>query len=84
MYEIRLWLADKFVAQTTISEHLPERAGEIEFVDKPLGIKNLHVAFSRKKADHQKLTKAFDKGLAQILGDGTLEKILDRHGLSLD
>ena len=81
---VDLWLADKFVAQATMSGHLPERAGEIEFVDKPLGVKNLHVAFSKMKPDHQKLTKAFDRGLAQVLSDGTIEKILANHGLSLN
>lgn len=81
---VELWLADKFVAQYTISNHLPERAVEIEFIDKPLGIKNLHVAFSRMKVNHQKLTKDFNKGLSSVLTDGTLESILAKHGLSLE
>lgn len=81
---VDLWLADKFVAQATMSDHLPERAGEVDFVKKPLGIKNLHVAFSRMKPDHKDLTQAFDNGLNQILTDGTLPKILARHGLSLE
>ena len=81
---VDLWLADKFVAQATMSGHMPERASEIDVVDKPLGIKNLHVAFSRMKPDCQKLTDAFNKGLAEVLSDGTLKKILDHHGLSLD
>lgn len=81
---VDLWLADKFVAQSTMAAHLPERAAEIDFIEKPLGVKNLHVAFSKAKPNYKELTRAFDKGLEAILNDGTLQKVLARHGLSLE
>jgi len=80
---VELWLADKFVAQYTMSNHLPERAKEIEFIDKPLGVKNLHIAFSKMNPEYESLTKAFNKGLAEVLNDGTLEQILKHHSLPL-
>jgi polar amino acid transport system substrate-binding protein len=81
---VDLWLADKFVAQYTMANHLPDRAKEVVFIDKPLGIKNLHVAFSRKRPNNKRLTEAFNKGLAEILNDGTLKQILKHHNLSLN
>jgi polar amino acid transport system substrate-binding protein len=81
---VDLWLADEFVAQYTMSNHLPDRAKEIVSMDKPLGVNNLHVAFSKMKPDHKRLTKAFNEGLAEILNDGTLKQILKHHRLSLN
>ncbi|MEJ2157858.1 MAG: transporter substrate-binding domain-containing protein [Desulfobacteraceae bacterium] len=81
---VDLWLADKFVAQYTMANHLPERAAEIEFIKKPLGVKNLYIIFTKKKPYHVQLTKDFNKGLDAVLNDGTLQAILGRHNLSLD
>jgi polar amino acid transport system substrate-binding protein len=81
---VDLWLVDRFVAQTTMAMHMPERAKEIDFVAKPLAVKNLHVAFSRMKPKYAELTRTFNKGLAEVLSDGTLQQILARHGLSLE
>lgn len=81
---VDLWLADKFVAQYTMSQHLPERADEITFIEKPLAVKKLYVAFSKSKPNYKALTQAFNAGLKSVLNDGTLEKILRRHHLSLD
>jgi ABC-type amino acid transport substrate-binding protein len=80
---VELWLVDKFVGQYIMSHHLPERSGEIEFIEKPMGIKNLHVIFSKKKPNHLRLAKDFNKGLAEVMNDGTFNKILAGHGLSL-
>jgi polar amino acid transport system substrate-binding protein len=81
---VDLWLADKFVAQYTMSQHLPERADEIAFINKPLAEKTLHVAFTKSKPNYKALTQAFNTGLKSLLNDGSLEQILRRHHLSLD
>jgi polar amino acid transport system substrate-binding protein len=81
---VDLWLADKFVAQYTMSQHLPEKADEIAFINKPLAEKTLHVAFTKSKPNYKALTKAFNTGLKSVLNDGSLEQILRRHHLSLD
>jgi polar amino acid transport system substrate-binding protein len=80
---VDLWLVDKFVGQYIMAHHLPERAKEIEFIKKPIGIKNLHVIFTKKKSNHLKLANDFNKGLAEVMNDGTLSKVLASHGLSL-
>ena len=80
---VELWLVDKFVGQYIMSHHLPERAKEIEFIEKPMGVKNLHVVFSKKKQNHLRLAEDFNKGLAEVMNDGTFNKILAGHGLSL-
>ena len=81
---VDLWLVDKFVAQTIMSQHLPERAGEIDFVRKPLSAPDLYIAFTKSKPYCASLTKAFNAGLAQVLTDGSLEKILKHQHLSLE
>jgi polar amino acid transport system substrate-binding protein len=81
---VDLWLVDKFVAQYTMTNHLPDRAKELDFIDKPLGVNDLYVAFSKKKPEHKRLTKAFNEGLAEVLNDGTLKQVLEHHGLSLN
>lgn len=81
---VDLWLSDKFVAQYTMSKHLPKRANEVTFIKRPLAVKNLYVAFSKSKPNYNVLTKAFNAGLEGVLTDGTLEKILRRHNLSLN
>jgi polar amino acid transport system substrate-binding protein len=81
---VDLWLVDKFVAQTIMHNHLPERAREIEFIKKPLSEPDLYIGFTKSKPYCATLTEAFNAGLEQVLTDGTLEKILKRQKLSLD
>jgi len=42
----------------------------------------LRVAFSRQRIGHQLLVKEFNKALKSMRTDGTLEEILQSHGVS--
>ena len=71
---------DKFVADYLIKNKFPEYEAELEFMEPPLEIKLLYIAFSRQAADSQEKLAAFNRGLKEITADGTLVRIMARHG----
>lgn len=81
---VDLWVADKFIAQYTISSHLPERAIETEIIKKSLSEQKLYIMFTKKIKDYKKFTQAFNQGLSSVMTDGTFEAILARHGLNFN
>ena len=54
---------------------------QFTFLDPPLAENSLHLLGSRKTQDGDKIISDFNKGLRQIIDDGTYEKILEKHGL---
>lgn len=77
---IDLMVADKFVGKYVLKENLPNKVGDIEFVEPPLEYKPLYVAFGKNNNDYEKYAAAFNRGLQKIKEDGTLDKILAKHG----
>ena len=77
---IDLMVADKFVGKYVLKEKLPNKVGDIEFVEPPLEYKPLYVAFVKSNNNHKKYVTAFNKGLQKIKEDGTLDKILSKYG----
>lgn len=76
-----LVVVDKFVAQTILSTTFTEGKNALEPVEPPLDLKPLYLMLSRQIPDGQALADAFDKGLEEIVKDGTFDKILARFGL---
>ncbi len=68
-------LADIMIAQR------PYLIGQLEFLSAPLFNHEFHVAFSKKSSNYLQLKKDFDLGLQLIYQEGTLTKILQKHGL---
>jgi len=68
-------LADIMIAQR------PHLIGQLEFLSAPLFNHEFHVAFSKKSSNYLQLKKDFDLGLQLIYQEGTLTKILQKHGL---
>ncbi len=52
----------------------------LEFMEPPLENKMLYIAFSKHAADYWKKLTAFNAGPRQITVDGTLARIMERHG----
>lgn len=75
-----LVVADKFVGKYVVSKDLPDKLAELEFVDPPLENKDLYVCISKKTAESMAKFKAFEEGLKEITADGTVQKILKKHG----
>jgi len=77
---IDLFIADKFVGLYLLERDLPEKLGQIEFLEPPLELKDLFVCISKKTTDADKKLIAFNSGLKQMEQDGSLKTILNRHG----
>jgi len=71
---------DKYVAKHIIVTKYPHYLGELEFMEPPLENKPLYIAFSTKAKNYEQKQKAFNEGLKMIEQDGTLNKILEKHG----
>lgn len=77
---IDLIVIDKFVASRIISTRYPAFLDKLEFLEPPLEVKSLYIAFSKKSENHEKFKKAFDAGIKEMNDDGTMQKILEDHG----
>lgn len=78
---IDLTLEDEVVARSLISKNQPDALDKLAFVDPPLSSNPLHIAAGQKNPNKAKIIEAFNKGLAEIKGNGTLDEILSRNGL---
>ena len=75
-----LLVADKFVGKHLVKTHMPDKAGQVEFMAKPLAELDLYLCISNKAGGQSDKVKAFNKGLEEMTADGTLDKILKSHG----
>lgn len=78
---IQLALIDKYTAADLLTGQRPHLIGQFEFMAPPLAQRDFYVAFSVKGTRHRELVAAFNAGLTEMTRDGTLSKIMNRHGL---
>ncbi|MES2205955.1 MAG: extracellular solute-binding protein [Pseudomonadota bacterium] len=78
---IQFALIDKYTAADLITSQLPHLIGNFEFMAPPLAERDFFIGFSSRLKHSQQLADAFNAGLDKITRDGTLEKILKKHGL---
>lgn len=71
---------DKFVAQYLIRTRYPNYERDLEFMEPAMEIKPLYIAFSKKAGGYKEKLAAFNQGLDLITEDGTLQRILTKHG----
>lgn len=72
---------DKYTAADIMVNTLPHLIGQLEFMNPPLSEKSFHIAFSKNSPGYQQRLNDFNRGLQAVRNDGTLEKILYKHGL---
>jgi polar amino acid transport system substrate-binding protein len=77
---VDLIVIDKLTAQYLLHTAIPEGGRYVEFLHPPLAEKRIHVLFSRQTKDFEKIRHDFDRGLQQILADGMMQQILEKHG----
>ena len=80
---VQLALIDKYAAADLMVSQRPRLIGQLEFMTPPLAQSNFCLAFSKRLRNHQQLLQLFNAGLAQAKRDGTLERVMNRHGLFL-
>jgi ABC-type amino acid transport substrate-binding protein len=71
---------DKYVAKHIIVRKYPHFLTELEFMEPPLEVKPLYIAFSKQAKDYQSKLKAFNDGLKKLREEGMLTKIMEKHG----
>jgi len=71
---------DKYVAKHIIVRKYPHFLSELEFMEPPLEVKPLYIAFSKKAKNYQKKLKSFNEGLKKLREEGTLDAIMQKHG----
>ncbi|WP_374261604.1 extracellular solute-binding protein [Zoogloea sp.] len=79
---IDLVVIDKYMAADLMALQRPQYIGKLEFLSPALFPAPFHVAFASSRPDQAGLRKAFDAGLAALEKDGSLARILARHGLA--
>lgn len=72
---------DKYTAADLMVGQRPHLIGQLEYMNPPLASNAFHVAFSKKSKHYQQLLNDFNRCLSLLENDGTLKRILDRHGL---
>lgn len=79
--EVHLVVVDRYVAQNILVKTFPWRFTEVEFMEPPLALRNLYVAFSKQTDNPEKKMNDFNAGLEILRIDGILEGIMSRYGL---
>jgi len=77
---VDLIFIDKYVANYLIVRKYPHYLFELEFMEPPLEVKQLYVAFSKKAKGYLEKQKAFNEGLEKLKKEGLLEIIMEKHG----
>lgn len=76
---VDMTLEDEYVARFYLREE-PLR-DQLRFIGPPLSENPLHVLVSRRTPGHTQIVKAFDRAIAQMKADGTIERLIAAHGL---
>ncbi len=77
---VQLIFIDKFVATHIMVTRYPWYLGELEFMEPPLEVKDLFVAFSKQSENWEAKRDGFNRGLREIREDGTMDRIIEEFG----
>lgn len=77
---IDLFVADQYVILNILKQTSPDKKDEFEFV--ALENKPLYICFPKSKPKSKILLQKFNSGLKKMMSDGTLERILKKHGFN--
>lgn len=80
---VDLVMIDKYLAADLMALQRPQYIGKLEFLNPVLFPSSFHLAFPLRGKRHAELQQAFDAGLKALEKDGSLGRILARHGLSV-
>ncbi len=77
---VQLIFIDKYVATHIMVTKYPWYLSELEFMEPPLEVKDLYVAFSKASPNWESRLKQFNRGLRLIREEGTLGTIIEESG----
>lgn len=78
---IDLVVCDKYVGEHILKAELGAAAAEIEFMEPPLENKDLYLCISKALPDGQKIIDDFNSVIKQMTDDGSIKKIMEKHGI---
>lgn len=73
---------DKYTAADLMAQQRPHYIGQLHFLPLPMASLNFHLTLPRHGKRSQKLLDAFNRGLASMKSDGSLNRQLSDSGLS--
>lgn len=76
---IDLTLDDELVLRYELNRFLPKSMEKLEFLDKPLAVRGIHIGVSRENPEHEKIIDDFNKSIAAMKKDGSYDRILQKH-----
>lgn len=71
---------DKFIAQYLLNTLFRESKADFEVMEPPLKTQPLYLMFSRNVQNYEQKLEDFNLGLQQITSDGTINRIMEKHG----
>ncbi|NQZ30831.1 MAG: extracellular solute-binding protein [Oceanospirillaceae bacterium] len=74
-------IGDKYSLADTMIAKRPHLIGTLEFLSAPFFSHPFHIAFSTKTENYKQLKEDFNLGLQLFIADGSLDKLLEKHGL---
>jgi polar amino acid transport system substrate-binding protein len=81
MKRVDLIIENELVAQTRISQEMPELLSKIAFAEDPISDNYVFLIASYKHPKHQEIIAAFNKGLTEIINNGKYYQILKANNL---
>lgn len=81
--QVDLVIGDELTIRHQIREYMPQEEAHLEFLPKAILVKGLHIAVSRKRADHAEIVAGFNEAIKIMKADGSYQLILDKHLKSL-
>lgn len=77
---IDLVLIDKIVGQHILNINHTQRKHEVEWMKPPIRVESQHLVVSKRASDSREILDKFNRGLAAVIADGTVTKIMRKHG----
>jgi sorbitol/mannitol transport system substrate-binding protein len=78
---LRYSVIDRYSAADLIVGQRPHLIGKFDFVSAPEQVGQFAVALSTRAGQYRQALAAFNQGLAEMVRDGSVDRIRDRHGL---
>ncbi len=76
---IQLTLDDELVLRYEINRFMPKTMKNLEFVQRPLAVRGVHIGVSRENPEHATIVADFNKAIKEMISDGSYSEIVEKH-----
>jgi polar amino acid transport system substrate-binding protein len=78
---VDLVITGKWTGKYIVEKDLPQFVGELEWIDPPVELQNLHACISKKAQNYEEKWKDLNEGLERMAEDGSLAAIKKKYGV---